>query len=353
MQMTLLGWTSGDDEGGKNGNAEGPGGVGGGEEREGQGGGGGEEERKEPVAGHFRVVSIQFDNEGNAVRMLGDLLSQNPDLHSSKEFCWLPDVPVRGVGGDSRGSGGSGAAGRDGGEGVCCSASSWLTPLTLQYDTPLNLRRLFGRGSVRKEGQDVGGGASEGGGQYDRSEDGEAGEDEEDEGLGYVSERLLGGQSVCEPPGAHDTHVTPDTHDAALLPVDSRQLVSAVGAAAMSDLQRGDVIELERKGFFIVDVPLHAGSGAEGGTRVENVDCEWDLSRDKNGMEWEGRGVGGEGRGGRMRLISIPSGMVVRRYSAQGDDSSDDYADIVQEEAAEEAHMERYGVAGDAPTRLF
>ena len=41
--------------------------------------------------GHFRVIGMQFDAQGNTVRLLGELMSQNPDLETTKSFCWLPD----------------------------------------------------------------------------------------------------------------------------------------------------------------------------------------------------------------------------------------------------------------------
>jgi hypothetical protein len=34
---------------------------------------------------------MQFDAQGNTVRLLGELMSQNPDLETTKSFCWLPD----------------------------------------------------------------------------------------------------------------------------------------------------------------------------------------------------------------------------------------------------------------------
>ena len=41
--------------------------------------------------GHFKVIGMQFDAQGNTVRLLGELLSENPDLETTKNFCWLPD----------------------------------------------------------------------------------------------------------------------------------------------------------------------------------------------------------------------------------------------------------------------
>jgi hypothetical protein len=87
----------------------------------------------------------------------------------------------------------------------------------------------------------------------------------------------------------------------------------------MRGLKQGDVIELPQKGFF-------------------RVDCVSD----------DAGGGGGGGGGADIRLISIPSGRVVRRYLSQtagasSSSSDDEYDDVAQDELAEERDSIGYG----------
>jgi len=87
--------------------------------------------------------------------------------------------------------------------------------------------------------------------------------------------------------------------------------VAAVGEGAMLGLKKGDVIELPQKGLF-------------------RVDCVSD-------------GAGGGGGGEGLRLISIPSGRVVRRYLSQAAGiSSSSSDDEHQDELAEERDSSGY-----------
>jgi glutamyl-tRNA synthetase len=52
---------------------------------------------------------------------------------------------------------------------------------------------------------------------------------------------------------------------------DSRKVVKAVGDANMKELKKGDVIQLERKGYFIVDVPLGSGTDGNGSIILFNI----------------------------------------------------------------------------------
>jgi hypothetical protein len=123
----------------------------------------------------------------------------------------------------------------------------------------------------------------------------------------------------------------------------------------MWGLRKGQVVELLRKGFFRVDA-LHAkigdgtdmppsqhhqhGSAAREPARVALVDDATDKGLHKSSMWCEDCGAGRDKQSsqgvhpsdaisdGIMRLIAIPSGMVVRRYACgQDEESSDDYDD--------------------------
>jgi hypothetical protein len=309
-KMTLLGWTSAH-------HGYGGGGNGGGGANEqgrrplGEGAGASDEDRQDSAkrigqrthstastfyedqedsgkrVGHFRVTSMQFDREGKAVRILADLLSQNPDLETTKNFCWLPDLlPAASHQGSDVYS-----------QSVHTKGGATLVSVMLQYETPVtwqHLARLVPASALERD------------------------DDADDEGF-----------VCCDPRRTSTSRRSPilQGHEAIAREGEgggggggvggggaygeNRRLVAAVGEGAMRGLKQGDVIELPQKGFF-------------------RVDC---VSDDTGGG-----GSGGGGAG--IRLISIPSGRVVRRYLSQAagasSSSDDEYDDVAQDELAEE-----------------
>jgi hypothetical protein len=232
--------------------------------------------------------------EGNAIRILADLLSENPDLETTKNFCWLPDLlPAA----DSDACAQSGPAG-----------AATLVRLALQYDTPLSWRVLAMRANASAL-------------ELYHPHAAAAGETHaEDEGFVCCEPRhlhVMGGEEATASRGAvkgapcaggdlrEPTAQVMSGGACRRSGADGgrRHLVPALGEAAMRELKEGDVIELAQKGFFRVDSVLQRSSQGRDGAED-------------------------------MRLISIPSGMVVRRYQPEDSDSSssDGYDNVSQEE---------------------
>ena len=408
--------------------------------------------------------------QGNVVRILADLLSENPDLETTRTFAWLPDLlphsaesaePASASGGRYlaatwRARGGVAGSGHT--QGSSPADVAVLTPLVLQYDAPLILCqrcRCLGATNTAHGAvplQDASGAVKGDGGEAGANGSEEE-EEEEDEALGYKDpwpmrrafymKALKGSQGsrrwrhdqgpaevsqghVCLAHGtgwgcsagggcvarhakmacdccsvrSMSAHADVECYPSATKCKGqawhgSRREVAALGEMGMRrrlGLRKGHVVQLQGKGWFVVDtvpevgslasdvhhlseddqhphprpsrqhLPLVPGQGPlQGGAcRPEGSDEDCDKEAHLTAGGWcDGGGLGqdrGEESGfepqavqrdavgsaepasragAALRLVAIPSGMVVRRYTCcacdrhgDGDSStSQDYDD--------------------------
>ena len=168
--------------------------------------------------------------------------------------------------------------------------ASRLTKIALKYTTPVRVRWRAGRSGEKPEQEDV------------NSRHQVSGSTHADQCSGYWLDE--GFDYCANHGGGKPESLAQHVQDWRVLGAEQR-LVDAVGEEAMVHLKAGDVIELNRKGFFVVDAP------------VDGEGCKM--------------------TGGNMQLIAIPSGMVVRRYLDNSDsDNSEDYEDVGEQAAAED-----------------